>query len=1076
MTHHQRLLAEELIDRARQLRIVNPYVLHGERLLRDFEARQLPIVFIDSDAKLRYLNESEVLRPLVFEIENTITLSALLRGEILEVNIFELFRKVFQRNGFPDGHEGIASLFGQTEDRIRTEGDNLSFEINQLSSSDAAIASELIYSLSCFLTIYERYFNTRPDSVNEAKGIKNAALHGIPIYVFGIPRALVVCPYIAQHELNMMMSTITMGLERLVWDVFITRTSSRIRDKVSVSGAVRENLDVLIPPCDWDRLGFPVREINIRMGEAVLRKGFPIINGELKSDLIIQQQNLCDRIGAYFETWDSVRQAILNETLRSAIAAIMGRNMSHNLGSHAIGYVASEPRLYDLSELGRLLAYIQKRMDFIAQISTSPPSWCLSLPWSDSRTSFPERSKNEETGDWKNQSNANTPYALISNFARQFGLLDNIARSDKFRFRPRAEIDDGAVSGGSNQRALKLRLQVETAPGQAHTPPKILNPDIPHGHIGAHALYSILENLLRNAAKYGTRNSGALDLSVTIRETWHEHQQNKLHGDWQNEFYQVVVSDNQPLSGDVQTEKYRHDCDTLCAQLNDYLESPIVNPVTAELDAGQWGMKEIKICTAYLRLIAQEDIDHKFDLFKPREDAEVRDTYAQGKEPPVIEARLRQVGNEYYLDYLFYLLRPKEALFIGLTLPHSFDAAAFESAGIDFWSWEQLQNHIENKGNLRHQFLVVCDEISVQRGQWLETNMHTLPCRIFVAGHGELPDTLPERVSRCARVLEQDEFLKDEILIEWRLRLWKEWCKPFKGELVVRFEVDYVGEVEGLIRFVTQDMNDRFVDTPRKGAYVYDHLSDAHVSKDYSPESPGTRLYDAACFHEGLDEGPVKSLLREVGDNRLDKLTDENQIGLWRLKEASALSVAILDERIFERAKDVPSGIGTGKYKFQPEKLTFSGAWRKRGVYLLNHHFDGLRAESGEILLLDDNTEGLFSDMPLPGITQLQHGEECVRDKLYDFLVVHQGVLDKLHDQSEKLNHETGSKGDFEQGWERLLDHARVVVIDTGRGKPPESQSRGFRWVDFSNLSEAAFRGGKLQLATLLFALQATRI
>ena len=71
--------------------------------------------------------------------------------------------------------------------------------------------------------------------------------------------------------------------------------------------------------------------------------------------------------------------------LRSAVSAIMGRNMSHNIGSHVIARYAAvagntEEQRKNGLERGEedhrtvFLRYLQRRMDFIAEISTSDKS------------------------------------------------------------------------------------------------------------------------------------------------------------------------------------------------------------------------------------------------------------------------------------------------------------------------------------------------------------------------------------------------------------------------------------------------------------------------------------------------------------------------------------------------------------------------------------------------------------------------------------------------------------------------------------------------------------------------------
>lgn len=65
--------------------------------------------------------------------------------------------------------------------------------------------------------------------------------------------------------------------------------------------------------------------------------------------------------------------------LRSAVSAIMARNMSHNIGSHPLDYFLSDvqsSRTYRDADIA-FLRYIKERMDFLAEITTH---W-RELPW-----------------------------------------------------------------------------------------------------------------------------------------------------------------------------------------------------------------------------------------------------------------------------------------------------------------------------------------------------------------------------------------------------------------------------------------------------------------------------------------------------------------------------------------------------------------------------------------------------------------------------------------------------------------------------------------------------------------------
>lgn len=298
------------------------------------------------------------------------------------------------------------------------------------------------------------------------------------------------------------------------------------------------------------------------------------------SDLIPQQNllniiELLDIISIHIDL--ELTEALLkNFSLRSAVAAIMSRNMSHNLGSHVLARIASLGvmeqtqnkgvaeilgMMYKKPDEGRNLAkeiiywskdtqllalYVQQRMDFIAQVSSEWPAWT------------------EPAYLLKN---------LLRGFLYQKHLLNFIAASEELGarlFHPRRHEEN------LKQYAGDIRLHVFLAPeevwaepgGAFHRkeepgktavesrmddilrcPPKfylengdreswnpwnhvlLYTPEkgepmgettkdvllaIPGGVVGYHAFYVILENIIRNAAKHGFAKAGTDHLDIAI--------------------------------------------------------------------------------------------------------------------------------------------------------------------------------------------------------------------------------------------------------------------------------------------------------------------------------------------------------------------------------------------------------------------------------------------------------------------------------------------------------------------------------------------------------------------------------
>ena len=182
------------------------------------------------------------------------------------------------------------------------------------------------------------------------------------------------------------------------------------------------------------------------------------------------------------EFFDSIKK----HALRSAMSAIMARNMSHNIGSHVFSDLVATglPMGDDMQR--NFLRYNQHRMDFIAQITTEIPSW-----------TYPAWFHKEIMREFYNQ------YLLIDRIGVSEGLRaydwpDEPSEGDmrrKIIIRTASKIKGKGFKWIVNEyrkrkkdwfKALKDDFQIA----------------VPAGIVGYHALYVIIEDFLRNEAKH----------------------------------------------------------------------------------------------------------------------------------------------------------------------------------------------------------------------------------------------------------------------------------------------------------------------------------------------------------------------------------------------------------------------------------------------------------------------------------------------------------------------------------------------------------------------------------------------
>lgn len=185
---------------------------------------------------------------------------------------------------------------------------------------------------------------------------------------------------------------------------------------------------------------------------------------------------LCQAIETGLAGFKKKYETVQHST-KAAMTAIMSRNLSHNIGSHVLSYWKN--RLQDESNTDagtytsmqavvksskELLEYLQLRMDFIAEISTSVPCSEISLDFVNDIVN-PMIRPNEEK----------YPEGRLKSISP---LLEYLAHSEGINLHGRISLSVDPRLGG-NARV-----------------------SIPNGLIGIHAIYSLFENFIRNGAKH----------------------------------------------------------------------------------------------------------------------------------------------------------------------------------------------------------------------------------------------------------------------------------------------------------------------------------------------------------------------------------------------------------------------------------------------------------------------------------------------------------------------------------------------------------------------------------------------
>jgi len=501
-----------------------------------------------------------------------------------------------------------------------------------------------------------------------------------------------------------------------------------------------------------------------------------------------------------------LQDKVKKEAEKAAKAAIMSRNMSHNIGSHVMAYLkqhlssvtnilqdnilsdfitsSSFSELLNKIEqakenqdtsvkfikemsteegslalpflvgLGNFISYLQERQDFIATIATDYIPYYSTVNFKD--FVYDEINPDKRYLRHKDRKNLQPDNILLGNIARSEGLGRTISPTEKengklsdivIKFR---KFDGNPVANESNvvlsgrQDAyddLEFMRQIDVS--------------LPGGMVGRQAIFSMLENIIRNAAKHGNwRNQGRLELTFdfidkgTIEEYGHfitrrfeletlekerqltETEQSEYKDiiekltDRDKDAAQIIDSDSDPLGGRDKHKSLMRvlwqfyskslDADDLyfvtitdniiisepaIYKLREALTEGYIDNESRMIEANK-GIKEIRISAAWLRGAKDED-EYFNEVPKPEEDKKAQTK----KKAPLLYIR----QHDGHLQYIFCLLIPKQVAVVSESFRNDIklnDKIRKKLAGF-YWKAFTPSEYIE-ENNKSYNF-VLCD-------------------------------------------------------------------------------------------------------------------------------------------------------------------------------------------------------------------------------------------------------------------------------------------------------------------------------------------------------------------------------
>jgi hypothetical protein len=307
---------------------------------------------------------------------------------------------------------------------------------------------------------------------------------------------------------------------------------------------------------------------------------------------------------------DSERQLQL-ESLRAGVAAIMARNLSHNLGSHVLARhsLRSLPgSLDDFGDSQVLERYLLSRMDFVAQVATEWPRWTEptrlvgELLWGflTQRLILEEIVASDGIGaiTWSAGGSA----AIDSTQTGQIRLTCLLAspalwKQEPMKLEQRAGIAERLLH--VERFSPKMRMRAASKWRYWANLDRDLIVALPGGVTGRQAFYVILENIIRNAAKH--------------RKASRRHLREKQPLTIVVELLDNTVASAADADDATEADKYKvriYDnlrlVDGVTNAINCSLQASLLDS-RRQLRRSHWGLAEIKIAALYL---TQGSVEH----------------------------------------------------------------------------------------------------------------------------------------------------------------------------------------------------------------------------------------------------------------------------------------------------------------------------------------------------------------------------------------------------------------------------------------------------------------------------------
>jgi len=751
---------------------------------------------------------------------------------------------------------------------------------------------------------------------------------------------------------------------------------------------------------------------------------------------------------------------------RAAISQVMARNMSHNIGSHVLSNMVTEDSVKEnftrttepyislfnslygdingqnktinnpLFRISNFNSYLRTRMDFLADIATGEPAMEV--------TRLLVRD-------------------VIGELDKNRILLNHISGVDNFEYS--IAVKDCRKCKLPNCTNLDCK---------SNGTDKDIPVSLPNGIMGYHALFILIENVIRNTAKHqsGKSNTKPDDnmekvFTLEIRDSGYD-----------NTFYEVQIYDNIEVDGVLNVDeqlykehigtdyssaevKFNTYLDWLVFQQNCRINDPIINPSTNRLREGAWGLIEMDASAAYLRKLAPESIDD--DIYNLQLLDEEKRLDATNKHLNIIKAVKK--GN--HLAYRFHLMKPKELLVIDeigdtykklkneITSNNKSKHNELLENGI--WVMQRSKptdaDYFDINSVYAYPFMLVITANKFDLENYLYTNFNTrkddqeiarkvlrgnLPSRIIVCKSENsaeetfshlvtyinsehiLMQTLVKAENIVRQIPISEEDLKNQTLLDM---VWQVWIKHKVNYNKIRINDTEI--IEKIINTYILSQSNLGKNIDEKFSIYLDWHADMNINR--RTEFEHYLAYPSAV--KLFIENATQDLLADnSNDFKPNILFDK--IGLSILTDSFLTKIFVIDERI---------------------QMAWNKVYKKEGptkqqLYECGGLFSPLKEE------LDLSEQTYTEEYKKILINLIADIEKRGNLKGLDYIVIHLGIIEKMLICEGKPKKKENVM-DFIIELQDKLDSKTKVVITSGRGKP-DNLPEQVPFVSFSTLSQ----------------------